>query len=149
MGRQCKCINFYETYLLLILCRLEQVIDAVRQGQTKRAPIERIVDVVTSYFVPVVTALAIVTWIVWLSLGLSGSLSSDNLSDTVGGWRKSCVYYLLNSGLILRSSNLVFGVCHCCVCHRMPMRYWSRCAHCSLSGIWSCSKARYLGSRGW
>ncbi|KDR84367.1 hypothetical protein GALMADRAFT_56340 [Galerina marginata CBS 339.88] len=65
---------------------LEQVIDAVRQGQTKRAPIERIVDVVTSYFVPVVTAIAILTWVIWLSLGLSGILPPDTLSDSVGGW---------------------------------------------------------------
>ena len=69
--------------------RLEQVIEAVRQGQTKRAPIERIVDVVTSYFVPLVTGLAIITWIVWLSLGLSGALAVDNLANSVGGWRMS------------------------------------------------------------
>jgi len=72
--------------------RLEQVIDAVRQGQTKRAPIERIVDVVTSYFVPLVTGLAIITWIVWLSLGLSGALAADNLANSVGGWRTSYSY---------------------------------------------------------
>jgi len=72
--------------------RLEQVIDAVRQGQTKRAPIERVVDVVTSYFVPLVTGLAIITWIVWLSLGLSGVLTADNLVNSVGGWRTSCSY---------------------------------------------------------
>lgn len=65
---------------------LEQVIEAVRQGQTKRAPIERIVDVVTSYFVPLVTGLAIITWVVWLSLGLSGALAADNLTNSVGGW---------------------------------------------------------------
>ncbi|TFK31187.1 hypothetical protein BDQ12DRAFT_701635 [Crucibulum laeve] len=65
---------------------LEQVIEAVRQGQTKRAPIERIVDVVTSYFVPVVTTLAILTWIIWLSLGLSGALPANTLANAVGGW---------------------------------------------------------------
>ncbi|KAF8075861.1 heavy metal translocatin [Lyophyllum atratum] len=65
---------------------LEKVIDAVRQGQTKRAPVERIVDVVTAYFVPVVTAIAILTWVIWLSLGLSGVLPPENLSNSVGGW---------------------------------------------------------------
>ena len=70
--------------------RLEQIIEAVLQGQTKRAPIERIVDVVTAYFVPVVTALAILTWIIWLSLGLSGVLPTNALANNVGGWRTSC-----------------------------------------------------------
>jgi cation transport ATPase len=74
--------------------RLEKVIEAVRQGQTTRAPIERIVDVITAYFVPVVTALAILTWIVWLCLGLSGALSANALSNSVGGWRTS--YFLSN-----------------------------------------------------
>jgi len=81
--------------LLIIICsdppftfRLEKIIEAVRQGQTKRAPIERIVDVLTAYFAPVVIALAILTWIIWLSLGLSGVLSRDALNGTVGGWRE-------------------------------------------------------------
>ncbi|KAF4618841.1 hypothetical protein D9613_009697 [Agrocybe pediades] len=65
---------------------LEKVIEAVRQGQTKRAPIERIIDVITSYFAPVIVALAIITWIVWLALGLSGVLPPDTLEGTVGGW---------------------------------------------------------------
>jgi len=43
-------------------------------------------DVVTSHFVPVVTALAIITWLVWLSLGLSGVLPASELTNTVGGW---------------------------------------------------------------
>ena len=76
--------------------RLEQVIEAVLQGQTKRAPIERIVDVVTAYFVPVVTTLAILTWIIWLSLGLSGILPASTLDNTVGGWRTS-FFFLDNS----------------------------------------------------
>jgi cation transport ATPase len=65
------------------------VIEAVRQGQTKRAPIERIMDIITAYFVPVITALAILTWVVWLCLGLSGALPADALSNSVGGWRTS------------------------------------------------------------
>lgn len=58
----------------------------VREGQTKRAPIERVVDIITGYFVPVVTLLAIITWIVWLSLGVSGILPDDYLDIPVGGW---------------------------------------------------------------
>ncbi|KDR79871.1 hypothetical protein GALMADRAFT_222810 [Galerina marginata CBS 339.88] len=65
---------------------LEKVIDAVREGQNNRAQIERLMDVITAYFVPVVTALAILTWIIWLSLGVSGVLPADTLSGNVGGW---------------------------------------------------------------
>ena len=60
----------------------------VREGQTRRAPIERVADLITGYFVPVVTLLAIVTWVVWLGLGLSGALPPDYLDISTGGWRK-------------------------------------------------------------
>ncbi|KAL9632359.1 MAG: hypothetical protein Q9164_005369, partial [Protoblastenia rupestris] len=66
---------------------LDQIVSVVREGQTKRAPIERVVDVLTGYFVPVITALAIITWIVWLALGESGALSRKYLDDSQkGGW---------------------------------------------------------------
>lgn len=65
---------------------LDQIVNVVREGQTKRAPIERIADLMTSYFVPVVTLLAVLTWIVWLSLGLSGRIPAHYLDVTSGGW---------------------------------------------------------------
>ncbi|KFY21373.1 hypothetical protein V493_07470 [Pseudogymnoascus sp. VKM F-4281 (FW-2241)] len=67
---------------------LDQIVQAVREGQTKRAPIERLADTLTSYFVPAITALAIITWITWLSLGLSGVLPDDYLNGhhSQGGW---------------------------------------------------------------
>lgn len=65
---------------------LDQIVAAVREGQTKRAPIERVADVLTSYFVPFVTLIAISTWIIWLSLGLSSSLPQSYLDVSVGGW---------------------------------------------------------------
>jgi Cu+-exporting ATPase len=61
----------------------------VRDSQTKRAPIERFADLLTGYFVPVVTLLALLTWIIWLSLGLSGALPRNYLDNDVGGWRES------------------------------------------------------------
>lgn len=61
----------------------------VRQGNAKRAPIERLADVLTGYFVPVITLLAISTWVIWLALGLSGVVSNDALANSVGGWRTS------------------------------------------------------------
>ena len=65
---------------------LDQIVAVVREGQTKRAPVERVVDVVTGYFVPVITALAIVTFIVWVALGSSGRLDPKYVSSERGGW---------------------------------------------------------------
>ncbi|KAI0702855.1 heavy metal translocatin [Cytidiella melzeri] len=65
---------------------LDHIVKVVREGQTRRAPIERVADIITGYFVPVVTLLAILIWVVWLSLGLSGTLPSDYLDIPVGGW---------------------------------------------------------------
>ena len=65
---------------------MDHVVKVVREGQTRRAPIERVADLLTGYFVPVVTLLAIVTWVIWLALGLSGALPQDYLDISVGGW---------------------------------------------------------------
>lgn len=65
---------------------LDQIVKVVREGQARRAPIERMADLVTGYFVPVVVFIAVATWIIWMSLGLSGSLPHDYLNVSVGGW---------------------------------------------------------------
>lgn len=68
--------------------RLDKIVEVVREGQTRRAPIERVADLITGYFVPVITLLAILTWTVWLSLGLSRTLPESYLDTHVGGWSK-------------------------------------------------------------
>ncbi|KAH8818992.1 P-type ATPase-like protein [Xylogone sp. PMI_703] len=65
---------------------LDQIVQAVREGQTHRAPMERIADTLTGYFVPFVTVVAISTWIIWLSLGYSGTLPLEYRGDDTGGW---------------------------------------------------------------
>jgi heavy metal translocating P-type ATPase len=65
---------------------LDQIVAVVREGQTKRAPVERVVEFLVGYFVPVITALAVLTFVIWLSLGLSGSLAHKYLDDQQGGW---------------------------------------------------------------
>lgn len=65
---------------------LDQIVAVVREGQTKRAPVERVVDLVTGYFVPAITALAITTFVIWFSLGESGALSYSYLGHQQGGW---------------------------------------------------------------
>ncbi|PVI03069.1 heavy metal translocatin [Periconia macrospinosa] len=65
---------------------LDKIIKVVRGGQARRAPIERVADILTSYFVPVITLIAVTTWLIWLALGLSGTLPNEYLDVEVGGW---------------------------------------------------------------
>ena len=48
---------------------LAQIVRMVGEAQRSRAPIQRLVDVVSSYFVPAVIVVAIVAFAVWLILG--------------------------------------------------------------------------------
>ncbi|KAI0625770.1 copper-transporting P-type ATPase [Pyrenophora tritici-repentis] len=65
---------------------LDQIINAVREGQSHRAPVERVADKITSHFVPFVIAVAIITWLIWLVLGKTGVIPSDWKSKSAGGW---------------------------------------------------------------
>jgi Cu+-exporting ATPase len=65
---------------------LDQIIAAVREGQTRRAPVERVADTITSHFVPFVIAVAIITWLVWLVLGTTGGIPKSWKNDGAGGW---------------------------------------------------------------
>jgi Cu+-exporting ATPase len=48
---------------------LAQIVRMVSQAQRTRAPIQRLADKVAGWFVPAVIAIAVVTFIVWLSVG--------------------------------------------------------------------------------
>ncbi len=48
---------------------LAQIVAMVSQAQRSRAPIQRLADVVSAYFVPAVIAVAVVTFFVWLFTG--------------------------------------------------------------------------------
>jgi len=48
---------------------LAQIVRMVSQAQRSRAPIQRLADVVSSYFVPAVVAIATVTFVMWSLLG--------------------------------------------------------------------------------
>jgi heavy metal translocating P-type ATPase len=65
---------------------LDQIISVVQEGQTKRAPLERVADTLTAHFVPMITLIAILTFIVWLSLGIGGALPDDYLDTYHMGW---------------------------------------------------------------
>lgn len=48
---------------------LAQIVHMVGEAQRSRAPIQKVVDVVSSYFVPVVVISSIITFIIWSLLG--------------------------------------------------------------------------------
>lgn len=65
---------------------LDKIVAVVREGQSKRAPMERVADVIVAYFVPAVTFIALFTFILWFALGQSGALPPDYLDNPLGGW---------------------------------------------------------------
>jgi Cu+-exporting ATPase len=48
---------------------LSQIIKLVQEAQGSKAPIQRIADLISSYFVPVVIMLAVLTFVVWYDFG--------------------------------------------------------------------------------
>ncbi|KAK0382778.1 hypothetical protein NLU13_9873 [Sarocladium strictum] len=63
---------------------LDQIVEIVREGQTKRAPIEQVADTMTTYFVPFITFFALCTWAVWMGLALSGAIDDHSTHTTAG-----------------------------------------------------------------
>ena len=54
---------------------LAQIVRMVQEAQGSKAPIQRLADVVASYFVPVVIGIALVTFVVWLFAGPAPALT--------------------------------------------------------------------------
>lgn len=65
---------------------LDQIVNIIREGQTKSAPIQKLADQLTAYFVPFITFIAIATWLIWLSIGLAGVIPDHFLDVSSGGW---------------------------------------------------------------
>jgi Cu+-exporting ATPase len=50
---------------------LAQIIKLVEEAQSSKAPIQRLADIVSAYFVTVVIIIALITFVLWLSFGAS------------------------------------------------------------------------------
>ena len=53
---------------------LAQIVRMVAEAQRSRAPIQRLADVVSAWFVPIVIVVAVVTFIAWMTVGLNNAL---------------------------------------------------------------------------
>jgi len=49
---------------------LNQIVTMVSEAQSSKAPIQRLADVVSGYFVPVVLMLSVATFVIWYDIGL-------------------------------------------------------------------------------
>jgi heavy metal translocating P-type ATPase len=63
---------------------LDQIVEVVREGQTKRAPVEQIADVMTTYFVPIITLIAVITWAVWMAISLANKVPGQDFESSSG-----------------------------------------------------------------
>ena len=54
---------------------LAQIIRLVEEAQGSKAPVQRLADVISSYFVPTVIGIAIITFIIWFFIGPAPSLT--------------------------------------------------------------------------
>jgi Cu+-exporting ATPase len=59
---------------------LSQIVQEVSEAQHSRAPIQRLADLISSYFVPVIIVIAIITFFVWTLLGPSPAMAYGLIS---------------------------------------------------------------------
>ncbi|KXJ90509.1 E1-E2 ATPase-domain-containing protein [Microdochium bolleyi] len=93
---------------------LDRIVEVVREGQSKRAPIERAADMLTAYFVPIIILVALITWSTWFALGQSGHLPAD-YNPNEDDWAKFALSFAISlfvvacpCGLALAAPTAIF-----------------------------------------
>src|SRR5579885_1827445 len=59
---------------------LAQIVRQVAEAQRSRAPIQRLADLISSYFVPAVILVAVITFLVWMAIGPSPAMTYGLIS---------------------------------------------------------------------
>jgi Cu+-exporting ATPase len=59
---------------------VQQIIRLVREAQGSKAPIQRLADSVSAYFVPGVLAISVITWLIWFLWGPDPAISIATLN---------------------------------------------------------------------
>ncbi|OGM04972.1 copper-translocating P-type ATPase [Candidatus Woesebacteria bacterium GWB1_37_5] len=62
---------------------LSRIVKMVAEAQSSRAPIQRLVDIISSYFVPAVLMIAVATFVVWYDFGPTTASGLMALTNTI------------------------------------------------------------------
>jgi Cu+-exporting ATPase len=112
---------------------LAQIIRLVQEAQGSKPPIARMVDVIASYFVPVVISIAILTFIVWFFFGPHPALTyaflnllQSSLSPVPVLWDWLPTSIMVGTGKGAENGILIRGAEALRTAHQLKATFWIR-----------------------